>query len=142
MVIVCVGYLSGIIHKAVYSLDWIVALYCLNMALVAVDLALYLKFSRANVVCAVPPSTEGSVESAVTYLSAYSASDKRPRGPSFYYPRQTAIYYRFGLAETDHALSLPEGSVLAPDQRAPSGSQAKGHDQTVRSTEESAPWSR
>ena len=58
MVIVCVGYLSGIIHKAVYSLDWIVALYCLNMALVAVDLALYLKFSRANVVCAVPPSTE------------------------------------------------------------------------------------
>ena len=64
----------------------------------------------------------------MTYSSAYSASDKRPRGPSLYYPRQTAIYYWFRLAETDHALSLPEGSVLAPDERAPSGSQAKGHD--------------
>jgi hypothetical protein len=58
MVIVCVGYLSGIIHKIVYSPDWIVGLYCLNMALVAVDLALYVKFSRMNVICAVPCSTD------------------------------------------------------------------------------------
>jgi len=57
MVIVCVGYMSGIIHKAVYSPDWIVGLYCLNMALVAVDLALYVKFSRTNVICEVPSST-------------------------------------------------------------------------------------
>jgi len=58
MAIVCVGYLSGIIHKAVYSPDWIVGLYCLNMALVAVDLALYVKFSRANVKCEVAPPIE------------------------------------------------------------------------------------
>ncbi len=58
MVIVCVGYLAGIIHKVVYSPDWIIGLYCLNMALVAVDLALYVKFSRANVECVVPSSTD------------------------------------------------------------------------------------
>jgi type IV secretory pathway TrbD component len=58
MVIVCAGYLSGIIHKILYSPDWIVGLYGLNMALVAVDLALYLKFSRTNVKCEVPPSID------------------------------------------------------------------------------------
>jgi urea transporter len=51
MAMVCVGYLSGIIHKAVHSPDWIAGLYCLNMVLVAIDLALYLKFSRATVKC-------------------------------------------------------------------------------------------
>jgi len=60
MVIVCVGYLSGIIHKIVYSPDWIVGLYCLNMVLVAIDLTLYLKFSRANVKCEVAPSIDAS----------------------------------------------------------------------------------
>ena len=38
MVIVCLGYACGIAHKALYSFDWIIALYAMNMILVAVDL--------------------------------------------------------------------------------------------------------
>jgi len=46
MAIVCLGYLSGVIHKALYSLDWIIALYALNFLLVAVDLSLYFLYFR------------------------------------------------------------------------------------------------
>lgn len=41
MAIVCVGYASGVAHKALYAFDWITALYAVNMAMVAVDLSLY-----------------------------------------------------------------------------------------------------
>jgi hypothetical protein len=44
MVIVCLGYLSGLTHKLLYSRDWVTALYALNMTMVAVDLALYMKY--------------------------------------------------------------------------------------------------
>jgi hypothetical protein len=56
MAIVILGYLSGIIHKCVYSMDWIIALYALNLILVAVDLSLYYLYSpRQNPV----PRTQG-----------------------------------------------------------------------------------
>jgi hypothetical protein len=48
MAIVCVGYFSGILHKLVYNLDWIVFLYALNMGMVALDLSLYLHYSRRD----------------------------------------------------------------------------------------------
>jgi hypothetical protein len=41
MTIVCLGYLSGIIHKLVYDRDWVIALYALNILLIATDLYLY-----------------------------------------------------------------------------------------------------
>ena len=41
MAILCVGYLSGFIHKIFYSFDWITSLYAANMIMVAIDLALY-----------------------------------------------------------------------------------------------------
>ena len=44
MGIVCFGYACGVIHKLVYSMDWIVVLYILNMILVAFDLFLYFKY--------------------------------------------------------------------------------------------------
>ncbi len=46
MAIVCFGYLNGVIYKATQSFDWIIALYALNMVLVAVDLSLYFYYSR------------------------------------------------------------------------------------------------
>jgi hypothetical protein len=46
MAIVCFGYLSGVIHKALYSFDWIIALYVMNFILVAFDLFLYFFYSR------------------------------------------------------------------------------------------------
>ena len=48
MAIVCLGYLSGVIHKALYSFDWIIALYALNFVLVAFDLSLYFVYSRRD----------------------------------------------------------------------------------------------
>ena len=51
MAIVCLGYVCGVLHKALYSCDWIIALYALNMILVAVDLSLYFWYlPRAEVV--------------------------------------------------------------------------------------------
>lgn len=48
MTIVCLGYLSGVVHKALYSFDWIIALYGVNFVLVAVDLSLYFLYSGRN----------------------------------------------------------------------------------------------
>jgi hypothetical protein len=44
MAIVSLGYLSGIVHKALYALDWIILLYILNMSMVLIDLILYYRY--------------------------------------------------------------------------------------------------
>jgi hypothetical protein len=44
--IVFLGYLSGIVHKLLFSRDWIMVLYITNACMVAFDLMLYLRFSR------------------------------------------------------------------------------------------------
>jgi len=44
MVILSLGYLSGLAHKFLYSLDWITALYALNLVMVLTDLALYYRY--------------------------------------------------------------------------------------------------
>jgi hypothetical protein len=46
MAIIILGYMSGIVHKALYAYDWVIYLYALNMVMVAVDLTLYVKYSR------------------------------------------------------------------------------------------------
>lgn len=46
MVIVIVGYFFGILNKAIFSCDWVILLYALNLLLVTIDLALYYRFSR------------------------------------------------------------------------------------------------
>jgi hypothetical protein len=51
MVIVCVGYLCGIIHKALFSMDWIIILYAANMIMVAVDLLLYYRYVSRGEQC-------------------------------------------------------------------------------------------
>jgi hypothetical protein len=46
MLIVILGYLSGVVHKLLYSRDWVIALYALNLVMVGIDMALYFRFSR------------------------------------------------------------------------------------------------
>ena len=48
MSIVMLGYAAGITHKILYSRDWVIALYALNLLLVAVDLALYFRLSKSG----------------------------------------------------------------------------------------------
>lgn len=42
LIVVWLGYVSGIIHKLVYSLDIVLFLYVLNLAMVSADIVLYI----------------------------------------------------------------------------------------------------
>ena len=44
MGIVWVGYVSGIVHKMVTSPDWVLCLYAINLVMISIDFALYLKY--------------------------------------------------------------------------------------------------
>ena len=46
MAIICLGYLSGVIHKTLYARDWVIALYVLNIVLIATDLFLYHRYTQ------------------------------------------------------------------------------------------------
>lgn len=46
MVVVLIGYLSGILHKIFYNYDAVVYLYMLNGLMVTVDIFLYAKYRQ------------------------------------------------------------------------------------------------
>ncbi len=41
------GYVSGIAHKIVYSLDWVLTFYVINACMVFVDILLYYRYREA-----------------------------------------------------------------------------------------------
>lgn len=43
LLIILIGYLSGIIHKLIYSHDLVIVLYVLNSLMVAIDIVLYFR---------------------------------------------------------------------------------------------------
>ena len=45
MVIVIIGYICGIIHKVLYSADWVIWLYAANLLMVLTDLILYFRYA-------------------------------------------------------------------------------------------------
>jgi len=42
------GYLCGIAHKLLYNTNWVTAFYCLNAAMVFVDIVLYYRYAAAE----------------------------------------------------------------------------------------------
>jgi len=48
LIALLIGYISGILHKFIYSMDWIVGLYMLNFLMIFVDLALTLRNKRLD----------------------------------------------------------------------------------------------
>ena len=46
IVIVWLGYLSGLIHKIFFNYDLVIILYISNLILVFIDIMLYLRYSR------------------------------------------------------------------------------------------------
>ena len=48
MAVVIIGYASGMTHKIIYSMDWVIYLYALNMMMVAFDLTLYFHYSAKS----------------------------------------------------------------------------------------------
>ena len=45
LIIVIIGYVCGMIHKFLYSFDWVILLYLANLLMVSFDLGLYFKYS-------------------------------------------------------------------------------------------------
>ncbi len=43
LIIVFIGYASGIVHKILYNPDWVIFLYLLNECMVVTDAVLYLR---------------------------------------------------------------------------------------------------
>lgn len=50
LVIILIGYAAGILNKFFYNFDNVVYLYALNMIMVALDLVLYMRNQRLNVI--------------------------------------------------------------------------------------------
>lgn len=48
LIIVIIGYISGLLHKIFFSLDAVIWLYAANLLLVGIDLWLYFYYSRRN----------------------------------------------------------------------------------------------
>jgi hypothetical protein len=46
LLLVWVGYLSGILHKVFFNMDLVIVLYILNSILVSMDIALFLKYRK------------------------------------------------------------------------------------------------
>jgi len=46
LLIVVVGYISGIIHKLLYSRDFVVIFYMINLVMVLTDVAIYFRNKR------------------------------------------------------------------------------------------------
>lgn len=46
LVVVLIGYVSGVLHKVLYRADYVVYLYALNGCMVLVDIVLYLRNRR------------------------------------------------------------------------------------------------
>jgi hypothetical protein len=61
LIIVEVGYIAGVIHKLIYSMDAVILLYALNAAMVLVDIGLYFRNSaRERWVAAADITSESS----------------------------------------------------------------------------------
>ena len=48
MIIVIVGYISGMLHKIYYHYDNVIYLYLLNTVMVAIDISLYLRYGLSR----------------------------------------------------------------------------------------------
>ncbi len=48
LLVVSTGYLSGVLHKLIYSFDSVIYLYMLNFCLVLTDIILYFRNKRIN----------------------------------------------------------------------------------------------
>jgi lipopolysaccharide export LptBFGC system permease protein LptF len=46
LLVILVGYLSGFIHKLLYSMDTVIGLYAFNASMVIIDICLYLRNTR------------------------------------------------------------------------------------------------
>jgi len=72
MAVLCFGYACGIAHKLLYSMDWVIVLYALNLVLVAIDLTLYFRYlPKERQTVASPPHTSPAPSNAASGASPH-----------------------------------------------------------------------
>lgn len=50
--LIAFGYVCGITHKLLYSMDSLIILYCFNLMLILIDLFLYWRYSNREIILA------------------------------------------------------------------------------------------
>lgn len=53
LIIICMGYFSGVLHKLIFNFDAVIYLYALNGLMVATDIALYFRNRKLEKTAAV-----------------------------------------------------------------------------------------
>lgn len=48
LIVIMIGYVSGIINKLFYNYNWVIYLYILNLTMVFIDTMLYVRNSKAQ----------------------------------------------------------------------------------------------
>ncbi len=48
LIVILVGYVSGILHKVFYSMDMVITLYIINTIMVSIDIALYFRNKKLS----------------------------------------------------------------------------------------------
>ena len=48
LIVIMIGYVSGIINKLFYNYNWVIYLYMLNLSMVFIDTMLYVRNSRVQ----------------------------------------------------------------------------------------------
>ena len=46
--LLCIGYIFGILHKIFYGLDFVIALYAVNLILISIDMCLYFRNKKID----------------------------------------------------------------------------------------------
>lgn len=54
LIIIFVGYISGILHKLFYAYDFVIFLYAINLIMVGIDLCLYVRNRRLDAATSSP----------------------------------------------------------------------------------------
>jgi hypothetical protein len=81
LAIILVGYASGVAHKIIFSRDWVLSLYVLNLCMVALDMALYLHYSRTATTIQELPDVERESQPLTVALSEIPVAESQIRVP-------------------------------------------------------------
>lgn len=50
LILILIGYIAGILNKLVTNLDYVIWLYCLNGSMVLIEIALYIRYEKVDLV--------------------------------------------------------------------------------------------
>jgi len=108
MVLIIIGYMSGITHKIIFSRDILIVLYLINLSMVVADLCLYFRYHAREHECGVYSWQLGRGSSFLRLRKTSQPDYANPvitSNPIFYDTSTTD----FNLQSADHKCFLPLG---------------------------------